>query len=170
MVQATNIIPAPTTHRDPTRRPRPQNRSRRASKATILRRHTPAAGLGLVILVLLYLSLNHLARGIQVVTLCEHWEGIAMAMGLDLLIVGLEVAMVVTAGTKAARPVARFANPALITAFAWSAGLNGFAFSENQDAVIWKAVAAVLGVSIPILIYLGTRTWAALTIESRRTA
>jgi hypothetical protein len=89
---------------------------------------------------------------------------------LDLLIVGLEVAMVVTAGTKAARPVARFPNPALITAFAWSAGLNGFAFSANQDAVIWKAVAAVLGVSIPVLIYLGTRTWAALTIESRRAA
>jgi hypothetical protein len=31
-----------------------------------------------------------------------------------------------------------------------------------------KIVAAVLGVSIPILIYLGTRTWASLTIESRR--
>jgi hypothetical protein len=76
---------------------------------------------------------------------------------LDLLIVALEVAMVVTAGTKAARPVARFANPALITAFAWSAGLNGFAFSANQDAVTWKAVAALLGLSIPILIYLGTR-------------
>jgi hypothetical protein len=121
-----------------------------------------------VILVLLYLSLNHLARGVQIVTLCQAWEGLAMAIGLDLLIVGLEVAMVVTAGTKAQKPVARFANPALITAFAWSAGLNGFAFSANQDAVMWKAVAAVLGVSIPILIYLGTRTWAAMTIESRR--
>jgi hypothetical protein len=83
-------------------------------------------------------------------------------------IVGLEVAMVVTAGTKASKPVARFANPALLTAFAWSAGLNGFAISANQDAVMWKAVAAVLGVSIPILIYLGTRTWAAMTIETRR--
>ena len=109
--------------------------NRRASKAAIVRRHAPAAGLGLVILVLLYLSLNHLARGIAVVTLCQDWEGLAMAVGLDLLIVALEVAMVVTAGTKAARPVARFANPALITAFAWSAGLNGFAFSANQDAV-----------------------------------
>jgi hypothetical protein len=134
----------------------------------IFRRHAPAGGLGLVILVLLYLSLHHLAQGIQVVTLCAVWEGTAMAIGLDLLIVGLEVAMVVTAGTKAARPVARFANPALLTAFAWSAGLNGFAFSANQDAMMWKAVAAVLGVSIPILIYLGTRTWAAMTIESRR--
>jgi hypothetical protein len=123
-----------------------------------------------VILVLLYLSLNHLARGVQIVTLCEHWEGIAMAIGLDLLIVGLEVAMVTTAGTKACKPVARFANPALITAFAWSAGLNGFAFSANQEAVTWKAVAALLGVSIPVLIYLGTRSWAAMTIETRRAA
>jgi hypothetical protein len=134
----------------------------------MLRRHAPAGGLGLVILVLLYLSLNHLARGIAVVTLCQDWEGYAMAVGLDLLIVALEVAMVVTAGTKASRPVARFANPALLTAFAWSAGLNGFAFSANQTELTWKAVAAVLGVSIPVLIYLGTRTWAALTIESRR--
>jgi hypothetical protein len=36
--------------------------------------------------------------------------------------------------------------------------------------MMWKAVAAILGVSIPILIYLGTRTWAALTIENRRAA
>jgi hypothetical protein len=136
----------------------------------MVRKHAPAAFLGLVVIVLLYLSLNHLARGIEVVTLCQAWEGLAMAVGLDLLIVGLEVAMVVTAGTKASKPVARFANPALLTAFAWSAGLNGFAFSANQEAVMWKAVAAVLGVSIPVLIYLGTRTWAALTIESRRTA
>jgi hypothetical protein len=173
MSQANPIIAAiPAARREgsPARPNRQHNR--RASKAAIVRRHAPAAGLGIVILVLLYLSLNHLARGIQVVTLCEHWEGIAMAIGLDLLIVALEVAMVVTAGTKAARPVARFANPALSSPppFAWSAGLNGFAFSANQDAVAWKAVAALLGLSIPILIYLGTRTWAAITIESRRAA
>ena len=153
-----------------TRREAAPRQGRRTAKAAIFRRHAPAAGLGLVILVLLYLSLNHLARGVQIVTLCERWEGIAMAIGLDLLIVGLEVAMVVTAGTKAARPVARFANPALITAFAWSAGLNAFAFCASQDVMTWKAVAAVLGVSIPILIYLGTRTWAALAIETRRAA
>jgi hypothetical protein len=170
MSQATNILAVPAARREtsPARLHRQHNR--RASKAAIVRRHAPAAGLGLVILVLLYLSLNHLARGIAVVTLCQDWEGLAMAVGLDLLIVALEVAMVVTAGTKAARPVARFANPALITAFAWSAGLNGFAFSANQDAMTWKAVAALLGLSIPVLIYLATRSWAALTIESRRAA
>src|SRR5215467_5130032 len=40
-----------------------------------------------------------------------------MAIGLDLLIVGLECAMLVTAGTRAYRFVARFANPAVIVAF-----------------------------------------------------
>ena len=170
MAQAANIVAVSTSARREPAPSRPHRQPRRASKAAIFRRHAPAGGLGFVILVLLYLSLNHLARGVEIVTLCQHWEGIAMAIGLDLLIVGLEVAMVVTAGTKASKPVARFANPALLTAFAWSAGLNGFAFSANQDAMMWKAVAALLGVSIPALIYLGTRTWAALTIETRRAA
>jgi hypothetical protein len=164
-----NITALHAQRREASARPHRQHNRRHAWPA-ILRCNAPPAGLGFVILVLLYLSLNHLARGIAVVTLCAEWEGLAMAVGLDLLIVALELAMVVTARTKAARPVARFANPALITAFAWSASLNGFAFSANQDAVPWKAVAALLGLSIPILIYLGTRTWAALTIESRRAA
>lgn len=44
------------------------------------------------------------------------------AIGLDLLIVGLECAMVVTAGTRAYKPAARFANPALIASPSlWSA-------------------------------------------------
>jgi len=132
-----------------------------------LRKHAPAAGLGAVILVLLYLSLSHLARGITIVTGCEMWEGTAMAIGLDLLIVALEVAMVSTVGTKAYEPVARFANPALCVAFLWSAGLNAFAFSSTST-VLWMAVtAASLGASIPGLIYAGTRAWAALAISAR---
>jgi hypothetical protein len=119
------------------------------------RRHAPTVGLGAVLLVLLYLSLNHLANG--VLTGCEPWEATAMAIGLDLLIVGLECAMVVTAGTRAYKPVARFANPALIVAFLWSAGLNAFAFSA-ASAVLWiTVVTATLGASIPALICAGTR-------------
>jgi len=56
------------------------------------------------------LSLNHLAHGVRIVTGCEPWEATAMAIGLYLLIVGLECAMLVTAGTRAYKPVARFAN------------------------------------------------------------
>jgi hypothetical protein len=157
-----NVIQLKTTKNTPA------TRRTRKTRAAVIRKYAPAAGLGTVILVLLYLSLNHLAHGIQVVTLCQDWEGLAMAIGLDLLIVGLEVAMVATAGTKSYKPVARFANPALITAFAWSSGLNGFAFSANQTELMWKVVAAALGLSIPVLICLGTRAWAALAINSRQ--
>jgi hypothetical protein len=149
---------------------KPGRKAWRVPKTAWVRRHAPGAGLGAVLLVLLYLSLNHLARGVQIVTGCEPWEATAMAIGLDLLIVGLECAMVVTARTRAYKPVARFANPALIVAFLWSAGLNAFAFSA-ASAVLWMTVvAATLGASIPALIYAGTRAWAALTIESRRAA
>jgi hypothetical protein len=105
--------------------------------------------------VLLYLSLNHLARCVQIVTGCEPWEATAMAIGLDLLMVGLECAMVATTGTKAYRQVARFANPALIVAFLWSAGLNAFAFSASGSVLWMTVVAASLGASIPALIYAG---------------
>lgn len=80
-----NVVPL-----KPTQTPR---KTRRAPKAAWLRRHAPAIGLGGVIVVLLYLSLNHLARGIQIVTGCEAWEGTAMAVGLHLLIVALECAI-----------------------------------------------------------------------------
>jgi hypothetical protein len=143
---------------------------RRVSKAALLRRHAPAIGLGAVIVVLLVLSLRHLAAGVRIVTGCEPVEAVMRAIGLDLLIVGLECAMVVTAGTRAYKPVARFANPALIVAFLWSAGLNAFAFSAASSVLWMTIVAASLGASIPALIYAGTRSGAALTIESRRAA
>jgi hypothetical protein len=41
-----------------------------------------------------------------------------------------------TTGTKAHKAVARFANPALFLAFAWSSGLNAFAFSWNSARTI----------------------------------
>ncbi len=79
-----------------------RHKPRKATRG--LRKHAPAAGLGAVIVVLLGLSLTHLSTGVQIVTHCAWWEALAMAIGLDLLIVGLEVAMVVTAGTRAYKP------------------------------------------------------------------
>ncbi len=84
-----------------------------------------------------------------------------------MLIVALEYAMVATVWTKAYKPVARFANPALAVAFLWSAGLNAFAFSATSSVLWMTVVAASLGASIPALIYAGTRTWAALAISAR---
>jgi hypothetical protein len=50
-------------------------KGRRAPKRAWVRRHAPAAGLGAVLLVLLYLSLNHLANGVRISTLAlrQYW-------------------------------------------------------------------------------------------------
>jgi hypothetical protein len=156
----TNVVKL-STEKKPTTTRKPRK------AANSLRKHLPAAGLGAVILVLLGLSLSHLARGIVVVAGCEMWEGTAMAVGLDLLIVGLEIALVSTTGTKAHKAGARFANPALFLAFAWSSGLNAFAFSWNSTTLPMQVIAAALGFSIPLLIYAGVRSWSALAISAR---
>jgi len=52
-------------------------KSRHASEAALLRRHAPAAGLGAVIMVLLTLSLDHLASGVQIVTAYSWREALA---------------------------------------------------------------------------------------------
>ena len=104
IMASPNVVPIKATSK-------PAGRKNRRASKTALRRHAPALGLGCVLVVLLYLSLNHLAHGVRIVTGCEPWEATAMAIGLDLLIGGLECAMVVTAGTRAYKPVTRFANP-----------------------------------------------------------
>jgi hypothetical protein len=121
----------------------------------------------MVLVALLYLSLSHLAHGVAIVTGCDPVDGLLMAIGLDLLIVGLETALVATAGGKAYKPVARFANPALVVAFAWSAGLNAFAFAAATVTLPMTITAAALGATIPALIYAGVRSWAAMCINSR---
>ena len=142
-------------------------RRRTPAVVRMAKQYGPAASLGSVITVLLGLSLTHLSHGIQIVTGCNAVEGTSMAIGIDLLIVSLEVAMVATAGTRSCKAVSRFANPAIIAAFAWSAGLNAFAFAYGAKE--WMVyVAATLGASIPGLIYASTRAWAALAINSKQ--
>jgi hypothetical protein len=159
MTTQTNIVALPAQ-----KAPR-KHRRQRPTIVRLAKAYGPAAGLGSVIAVLLGLSLTHLAHGIQIVTGCAPIEGTAMAIGLDLLIVALEVAMVATTG-RTNRKVSKFANPALIAAFVWSAGLNAFAFASGAQG--WMVyVAAVLGASIPALIYLGTRAWSAIAISNR---
>lgn len=144
-------------------------RRRTYSMRTLFRRYAPTAALGGVISTLLYLSLNHLAKGIELITLSDRLDALQMAIGLDLLIVSLECSLVATAGNKSHKQVAKYANPALIAAFMWSAGLNGYAYSVAQQNFYMKGVAAALGCFIPALIYLGVRTWAIMAIASTKT-
>jgi hypothetical protein len=139
-------------------------RSHRAARA-VRRQAGTAIGIGAVAITLTTLSLSHLAHGITIVTGAEGWQSWAMAIGIDLGFVALELAQVATVAEKVRKQVARFARPAIVGTLTGSAGMNAFAFAA-QTANHWMMAAAVtLGIAIPALIYSLTRVGAALYVD-----
>lgn len=118
-------------------------------------------GVSAVALTLTGLSLTHLTCGIAQVTNGSDFESAAMAVGIDLGFVALEVAQIVKLPDATARQVARFAKPAIVGTMLASAALNAFGFAHGaQGVMVYPAVA--LGCAIPALIYALTRVAVAM--------
>lgn len=134
---------------------KPRSRSVKASKA--LRRQTyTAAVIGTIALVLVGLSLTHLAHGIQIITKAPTWEAIAMAIGTDLGYIAAEFSMLFATTDKLRKAVSRFAKPVVVGTMIGSAAMNAFAFTSQVDG--WMmAPAAILGAAITAMIYALTR-------------
>lgn len=135
-----------------------------------------AIAIGLVTLVLIGLSLSHLAEGVQLVTGCDHWSAWAMAVGIDLAFVALEVALLLS--PEELRPsVATYASPAIKGTQILSALMNALAFASHATGtlklpgltpdfalpMIYPAV--VLGIAIPMLIFALTKTATLLALH-----
>src|SRR5205823_588184 len=101
-------------------KPKPQ-----PAKPINRRVHFAAAAVLAVALVLLGLSLSHLAAEIALVTGAGPSDGWAMAIGIDLGFVALELAVLVAPADKRSA-VARYAAPAITGTLAISAAMNGF--------------------------------------------
>jgi len=145
------------TKRKPTRTEPPATTPRRPR-----RRHHIVAAIGVlaVALVLLGLSLSHLAAGVTLVTGSSARDGILTAIGIDLGFIMLEIAMLVA--DDAIRPaVASYASPTIIGTLATSAAMNALEFSTKAEGImIYFAVA--LGIAIPAMIYALTKVGATL--------
>ncbi len=122
-----------------------------------------AAAVMLVALVLLGLSLSHLASGVAIVTGSGERDGWLMAVGIDMGFVALELALLVA--PAATRPaVARYASPAIVGTLATSAAMNAFAFASHaQGLMIYPAIG--LGFAVPALVYALTKTGATIYLE-----
>jgi hypothetical protein len=143
------------------KRARPQGRNAQAGR----RRHIAAAiGVLCVALVLVGLSLSHLASGVTLVTGSSERDGWLMAIGIDLGFVALELAMLVA--PAAIRPaVGRYAAPAIIGTLAISAGMNALAFASHaQGLMLYPAIG--LGAAVPALVYALTKTGAVLLFQN----
>jgi hypothetical protein len=117
-----------------------------------------------VALVLMGLSLSHLADGIGAITHSASWHAWPMAIGIDLSFIALELAQLCTSTDTLRRSINLWAGPTIIV----SACMNAYAFASV--AIGWPMIASacVLGVSIPMLIYVLTRVSVALWIDATR--
>src|SRR6266481_3473985 len=102
-------------------------RSQRVTRS-IRRQAGTAIGVGAVAVTLTALSLSHLAHGVEIVTGSSTWESWAMAIGIDLGFVALELSQLAI-NDKVSRQVSRFSRPAILGSLAGSAAMNAFAFA-----------------------------------------
>jgi hypothetical protein len=136
----------------------------RATTRKLRRQAAAAVGVGGVACVLTALSLNHLARGIGMVTGAAEWEAWSMAAGIDLGFVSLELAQLVITTETVRRAVRRYCQPAITGTLAGSAALNALAFAA-QSAGWMLAPAIAMGLAVPTLVFALTRIRATLYLD-----
>jgi hypothetical protein len=142
----------------------------RAHKRRMSRLRYAAGAIGTVALTLTGLSLSHLAEGVQALTHGTEWHSWAMAAGIDLGFIGLELGQLVVTTERLRATVARYANPTIIGTLIASAIMNAYAFGSRADNWEQLVSACALGCAVPALIYVLTKVSAAMWIEAQRTA
>ncbi|WP_027521721.1 hypothetical protein [Bradyrhizobium sp. Ec3.3] len=134
----------------------------------IARQRFAAYAVAGVALVLTGLSLSHLAAGVQMLSQGTTWHAWAMAVGIDLGFIGLELAQLCVTTAELRRHVSRFADPAVKGTLIVSAAMNAYAFAIHAPSWPFIAAACLLGVSIPALIYVLTRVSVAMWIDCQK--
>jgi hypothetical protein len=122
-----------------------------------------AIGGAVVIAVLLFLSLTHLAEGIQLVTRCAHWQAVSVAVGVDAGLIFAEAALLV-ACAKAYAAIRRYAWAMVIGTLVVSAALNALAFAHEATGwMFWASIG--FGVFIPAAVFVCTKIAAGLVVH-----
>jgi hypothetical protein len=122
-----------------------------------LGRHLVVA-LGAVVIIMLGVSLEHLASGIREITHSSAWSAWALAIAIDVGMVASEVALIVLATFPNIR-VAGYAHRYVASTIVISIALNVWAFwpPEDDATLIGQVLAVILGAGIPLGVYHLTR-------------
>jgi hypothetical protein len=112
--------------------------------------------IGGVALILMILSVCHLATGIQAVTHSALWEATALAIGIDAGFVAVELALLVV-GERVRRQIMPFAKPTVYITLCGSALLNSYSFAGQADSYPMAAAGVAFGLAVPGLVYLFTQ-------------
>src|SRR6185369_397831 len=110
----------------------------KAPRAVRKLRHQAAAGVVIigVAMVLIGLSLAHLAAGVALVTHASTVESWAMAIGIDIAFVSLEGANILIANEKLAASLRRHVNGTIAATILGSALFNAMAFGSAASGLM----------------------------------
>jgi hypothetical protein len=140
----------------------PQTNHRKVSQ----NHHIIAANVLAIALILVALSLSHLASGVSIVTGLSPQAAWSMAVGIDLGFIACELAVLVSPD-KIGRDVSMYASPAIIATLAISAAMNSFAFALCAEG--WMVYPAIeLGIAVPALIYALIKVAGTLALAAER--
>lgn len=141
-----------------------------SSKAATRANQQRVAAYGIigVALVLAGLSLTDLSSGIELVTRCATWQAWALAIGVDMGFVAMELATMAVSTDKLRKRISKYTRPAIIATMTGSAMLNALAFAWTAQGYAMQAGAVVLGIAIPALVYVLTRVGAEMIIDQRQ--
>lgn len=156
---------APQSTPQPLLSPRAQSRK---LALRLTRQRYAAIALGAVAVTLTALSLTHLAAGLAIVTHAPLWEAWAMAVGIDLGFITLELAQIAVTSDKLRSQLQRYVMPSIVGTLVGSAVMNAFAFASHADGALMTGGAIVMGAAIPALIYALTRIGAALYLDGSK--
>jgi hypothetical protein len=153
----------------PSRKPRSVPTAKSSSfRRRISRQRVASYGVGAIALVLTGLSLSHLAEGIESLTKCSPAMARAMATGIDLGFISLELGQLSIHTDALRKQVSRFAKPAVMGTLVVSALINGYQFAAPAAGIPFEVAAALLGISIPALVYVLTRVSCLMWIDCHR--
>jgi hypothetical protein len=119
-----------------------------------------AVGVGGLLLVL---SLQHLAVGVQAITGCGWTEALLLAVGIDLGLVVTEMAAIV-ASPAVARSIRLYVWAMISSTLALSAGLNAWAFAQHAAGLMVYASCA-FGFFVPLMVFGLSKVAIALTLR-----
>jgi hypothetical protein len=154
----------------PARKSRPSAITARSPslRRRLSRQRVASYGVGAVALVLTGLSLSHLAEGIESLTKCSPAMARAMATGIDMGFISLELGQLSIQTESLRKQVSRFAKPAVVGTLVVSALINGYQFAAPATGIPFEIAAGLLGSSIPALVYVLTRVSCLMWIDSHR--
>src|SRR5215471_10820242 len=127
-------------------------RKGRRAVGALRRQAFVAAGIGVVTLLIIGLSLSHSVHGVQIITGCAAWESWAMATSIEIGFVLTKLAMLI-ANERVRRQLGWLANCTIVGTLARMAAMNVYAFAAQASGPAMTAAGVALGPVLDLRIH-----------------